>query len=86
MNFSRPPSGVRSRTRGTFTRCPAGQCKALTERGHSADPGLHLALGQVAVPDQPPAAGGIGLISIGGEKSGHLGLDRMCNQLPSTLA
>ena len=69
-----------------MTRCPAGQCKALTERGHSADPGLNLAHGQVAVPDQPPAASAIGLVSMGGEKSAQLSLDRLRDQIPRTQA
>ena len=86
MNLSGAPSETRSRTRGTFTRCPAGQCKALTERGHSADPGLNLALGQMAMPDQPPAASAIGLVSMGGKKSAQLSLNRLCDQLPRTLA
>ena len=86
MNVSRSPSGARSRTRRTFTRCPAGQCKALTERGHRADPGLNLALGQMAVPDQPPAASAVGQISMGCEKSVQFRLNRLHDQPPSTLA
>ena len=86
MNFSRSPSGAQSRTRGTFTRCPAGQCKALTERGHGTNPGLHLPFWQMTVPDQALAASGIGLVSMGGEKRVQLGFNRLCNQLPRTLA
>jgi hypothetical protein len=40
----------------------------------------------MAMADQPLAASAIGLISMSGEKSGHLGLDRLCDQLPRTLA
>ena len=40
----------------------------------------------MAVPDQPPAASGISLIAMGGEKSVQLGLDRLCDQLPRPLA
>ena len=69
-----------------MTRCLTGQCKALTERGHRADPGLHRALGQMAVPDQPLAASAIGLVSMGGEKSVQLGLDRLRDQIPSAPA
>ena len=58
----------------------------MTERGHSPDPGLNLALGQMAMPDQPPAAGAIGLVRRGGEKSAQLSLDRQRDQLPRTLA
>ena len=75
----------RSRIRGTFTRCLAGQCKALTKRGHRADPSLNLALGQIAVPDQPLVASGIGLASMGGEKSVQLGLDRLRDKLACAL-
>jgi len=38
----------------------------------------------MAVPDQPPAASGIGLVSMGGGKSALPGLDRLCDQLPRT--
>ena len=38
------------------------------------------------MPDQPPAASGIGLVSMGGEKSIQLGLDRLRDQLPRTQA
>ena len=40
----------------------------------------------MTVPDQPLAASGIGLVGMGGEKSGHLGLDRLGDQRPRTLA
>jgi hypothetical protein len=51
----------------------------LTERGHSADSCLHRALGQMTVPDQSLAASGIGLVSMGGEKSIQFGLNRLCD-------
>ena len=38
------------------------------------------------MPDQPPAAGSIGLISMGGEKSVQLSLDRLRDQIPSAPA
>ena len=40
----------------------------------------------MAMPDQPLATSKIGLISMGGEKSLQLGLDRLRDQLPRTLA
>ena len=52
---------------------------------YRADPGLNLPFGQMTVPDQPPAASGISLISMGGEKTIQLGLDRLCDQLPCAL-
>ena len=60
--------------------------QSIGREGHRANPGLNLALGQVAMPDQSPAASGIGLIRMRGEKSVQLGLDRLCNQLPSAPA
>ena len=58
----------------------------MTERGHRADPGLNFPLGQMAMPDQPPAASAIGLVSMGGEKSAQLSLDRLRDQIPSAPA
>jgi len=40
---------------------------------------------QMAMPNQPLAAHAIGLISMGGEKSVQLGLNRLRDQLPRTL-
>ena len=53
---------------------------------HRADPGLNLALGQMAVPNQPATTGGIGLIGMGSEKGIQLGLDRLSDQIPRALA
>ena len=38
------------------------------------------------MPDQPPAASAIGLVSTGGEKSAQLSLDRLRDQIPRTQA
>jgi len=37
---------------------------------------LNLALGQIAAPDQPPAASKVGLVSLIGEKSGQPSFNR----------
>ena len=39
----------------------------------------------MAMPNQPLAARAIGLVSMGGEKSVQLGLNRLRDQLPRTL-
>ena len=40
----------------------------------------------MAMPDQPLATSSIGLVSMGGEKSAQLSLDRLRDQIPSALA
>ena len=51
-----------------------------------ANPGLNLPFGQITMPDQPPAANPIGLIGMGGKKRVQLGLNRLRDQFPRTLA
>jgi hypothetical protein len=51
-----------------------------------ADPGLNIPLGQMTMPDQPPAASPICLIGMGGEKHIQLRLDRLRDQIPRALA